>query len=94
MFPKNGVQRNSPSLLGFGKCSSGVAQIHGILCRFQSTEVIGGHDRGNRLAVTFDDHAFAAVLGAAQHVGKVVLCIGDGHGGHVAIMAYLARRDR
>ena len=94
MFPKNSVERNRPSLLRFGKCSLRVAQIHGILCRFQLSEILRGHNRRYRLAVTFDDHPFTAVLGTAKDVGKVVLRVGDGHGGHVAIMAYLARRDK
>ena len=94
MFPKNGVERNRPSLLRLGKCSSRVAQIHGSLCRFQLPEIVSGHNRSNRLAVTFDDHPFAAVLGAAKHVGKVVLRVGHGHCCHVAIMAYLARRGK
>jgi hypothetical protein len=80
ILPQNRLERNGPAVFGLGECSPRVPQIVRIFARFQPPQVIYRHDRGNGLAVTFDDDPFAAVFGATEHIGKSILRLGDCHG--------------
>src|SRR5262249_1185674 len=59
-----------------------VSQIGRILGRFQTSQVLCRDDRRYRLTVTFDDHPFATVFGATEHIRKSILGFSDGHGSH------------
>jgi hypothetical protein len=82
VLPQNRLERNSPGLSGLGECGLRVPQIGGIVGRFQPPQILCRDDRRNRLPVAFDDHPFAAVFGATEHIRKSILGFSDAHGGH------------
>jgi hypothetical protein len=94
VLPQNRLERNRSFLCRLGLCELRVSQIGRILGRFQAPQVICRDDRRDRLTVTFDDHPFATVFGATEQIRKSILGFSDGHGGHEAIMAYLASIDK
>jgi hypothetical protein len=81
-LPQNRLERNRSLLCRLGQCVLRVSQIGRILGRFQTSQVICRDDRRYRLTVPFDDHPFASVFGATEHIRKSILRFSDGHGGH------------
>jgi len=82
VLPQHRIQGNGAVLRRLFERCLRIANVRGVLERFEALQVVSRDDDRDGLAMSLDDDPLSPVLGAAQKVREVVLGVGDSHVGH------------